>query len=143
MQRACDGCTKCCEGWLAGTIHGKNMFPGRPCHFMGKAGCTIYADRPENPCKTFECEWLTNPELPEWAKPAQCNAIIHRKTWRDAQGVLRWYYNIVEAGEPLRSSVLSLMIQHCLINRSDLRYEIEGGSNWIGSPEFVEHMTSR
>ena len=45
--RSCDGCTKCCEGYLAGEIQGKQMGFGKPCFLVeiGK-GCNDYENRP-------------------------------------------------------------------------------------------------
>lgn len=78
-MRECNGCTACCEGWLSGEAHGHYFQPGRPCHFKCEGGCSIYEKRPENPCKTFICEWLVNPELPEWMKPSVSKVITMKK----------------------------------------------------------------
>jgi len=41
-ERTCGGCTACCDGWLTGNILGHELAPGKPCHFRGDGGCTIY-----------------------------------------------------------------------------------------------------
>ena len=68
-KRECDGCTACCDGELILNIYGKR-YAGRPCQFNNGSGCTIYEDRPHNPCKTFECTWLRDTKyvFPEWLK---------------------------------------------------------------------------
>ena len=78
--RSCDGCTKCCEGYLTGEIQGKQMGLGQPCFLVqiGK-GCNDYENRPEFPCKAFQCEWLINESIPENLKPSFSNLIISTK----------------------------------------------------------------
>lgn len=84
-----------------------------------------------------------NEDIPEWMKPSEINAIVHRRTWRDKEGNLRWYLSVVEAGEVLQSKVLSWILQYCLHKQIDVKYEIEGGANWIGSQEFVAHLSEK
>src|SRR2546430_13952490 len=57
-RRQCGTCTACCDGWVAGKIRGHEMKPGQPCHFRGEGCCTIYAQRPVEPCRNFVCGWL-------------------------------------------------------------------------------------
>lgn len=130
-SRSCDECSKCCEGWFAGTAHGHSFYPGKPCHFLGK-GCTIYENRPEKPCKTFNCEWLVNNELPAWMRPDMCNAILKKRTHEGIE-----FYDLVEAGQKLDSAVLSWFIIWSLNNHKNLNYSINGGRNKIGAPEFL------
>ena len=81
-ERACDGCTRCCEGWLTGIAYGYEFYPGKKCHFLSSKNCTIYPIRPDNPCKTFQCQWKENlwkrnyqrksfsyTKRPSWNKP--------------------------------------------------------------------------
>lgn len=42
-------------------------------HFRG--GCTIYADRP-HACRTFECVWLMDPEMPHRFRPDQTKVML-------------------------------------------------------------------
>ena len=53
------------------------MWAGKACKHRTETGCGIYADRPENPCKIFQCGWL-NGTLPEDEsfKPNHCGAIV-------------------------------------------------------------------
>ena len=131
-MRTCDGCTKCCDGWLWGEAHGHKFYKGRPCHFIGPKGCTIYDSRPESPCRTFRCEWLINEDIPAWMKPDKINAIIVRRTRDDN----REYFEINEAGATLDVRVLSWFTSKIFEKDStikSIRWEVEGGWNqvWI------------
>jgi uncharacterized cysteine cluster protein YcgN (CxxCxxCC family) len=127
MSRSCDGCTKCCEGWLHGEAHKHFFWPGRPCHFKSQKGCSIYQNRPDNPCKSFKCEWLMNEVVPVWMKPDQINAIIVVRQEND-----KIFWEVSEAGSKLDSKVLSWLFM--LFHEGkipNLRYQIEGGWNSI------------
>jgi len=77
--RSCNGCTKCCEGWLSAEIYGYKMSPSEGgCKFLGHCGCSIYPVR-EQLCKAFQCGWKENCSLHENLKPDICNAIIMNK----------------------------------------------------------------
>ncbi len=76
--RDCNGCTKCCEGYLVTNVSGMEIGPGKgPCKFVRKNdGCSIHLARPYDPCKTFQCHWKENSNIPEWLKPSKVNAIM-------------------------------------------------------------------
>lgn len=131
-MRKCDGCTKCCEGWLHGSAHGKSFWPGRPCHFVGERSCTIYNKRPEDPCRIFSCEWLKNPEIPEWMKPDRDNLLIVDKK---IKGVKFW--KVLEAGQKIRVESLSWLINYALSTGINLEYAIGTGLYRIGSKDFL------
>jgi len=78
IGRACAGCTKCCDGWLSGSAYGYKFDAKNKCVFMNK-GCSIYPFRPDDPCKTFECQWKSNRALPEWLKPDKSGVILLKK----------------------------------------------------------------
>jgi len=130
-QRTCDGCTKCCEGTLRGKAHQHDFYPGKPCHFLGK-GCSIYANRPADPCTSYECVWLATDKLPMWMRPDLCHAIT---TFKIQDGIE--YYEVLEAGKQLDSAVLSWFVMWALNNKYNLMYEVQGGKNRIGSQEFL------
>lgn len=138
MTRQCGTCTKCCEGWLNAEALGYKFYQGKPCHFVSIGnGCSIYAKRPKDPCISFKCQWLQNTDIPEWLKPDQINAIIKVGEINNIQ-----YLSVIEAGEVLQSRVLSWLIQYVLSNQLNFVWQIEGGFNWIGSPEFQQVMQS-
>lgn len=132
MNRSCDGCTKCCEGWLEGSANGHAFFRGRPCFFLNK-GCSIYDTRPHTPCRDYKCSWLADNQFPEWMKPDLVNMIINQVVKDDIS-----YYVLVEAGSRLDVRVLSWMIQWALNTKKNLVYYIDSGMNKIGSEEFLK-----
>ena len=84
LKRECGDCTKCCEGFNSGAAYGHKFgnVDGvkTPCFFLEKGvGCTIYEDRPTNPCSTYKCEWLVNNDIPEEFKPNKSDVIVSRK----------------------------------------------------------------
>ena len=129
--RKCDSCSKCCDGWLHSSAYGHDFYPGKPCHFSCN-GCTIYADRPVDPCQTYQCEWLANDEFPAWMRPNLCNAIV---TKREHKGI--HYYDLAEAGQTLDATVLSWFVLWALNGKKNIMYRIKGSPTRIGSPEFL------
>ena len=130
--RTCDGCTTCCEGWLHGSAHGHKFYPGKPCHFLGK-GCTIYADRPKDPCEGYNCVWVDTDELPMWMRPDLSRVMVTRRVINGIE-----FYDVIEAGKPLEAKVLSWFVLWALNTKRNLLYSINGGANKIGSPAFLE-----
>jgi len=82
-MRECGDCTACCEGWLPD--ESLDMYAGQPCKHRIQGGCSIYSDRPENPCKTFRCAWLDEEAtFPEEMRPDLCGAIVLKaRYWRE------------------------------------------------------------
>jgi len=80
VSRPCDGCKKCCEGFLTIELPelGLHVKSGQTCPRLGKHGCNIYSLRPEL-CRQWECEWKSNLSIPSWLKPDQAGVIILRK----------------------------------------------------------------
>ena len=130
-QRTCDSCSKCCEGWLSGSAHGHEFYPGKPCFFLGK-GCSIYENRPKDPCEGYTCEWLRSEQLPMWMRPDLCGVIA---TLKQREGIP--YYSLVEAGKDMDAAVLSWFFQWAINNNHNLYYQVKGGANRIGSPAFM------
>lgn len=135
-NRKCGSCTKCCEGYLIGEALGYKFYKGRPCHFIaiGK-GCTVYAKRPKDPCVSYKCAWLTNEFIPEWIKPELSNVIIDN---REIEG--HSYIKLFEAGSTVSAKVLNWFIQYVIEKNINAVWELEGGLNWLGSPEFNQVM---
>ena len=136
-KRTCGTCTKCCEGYLSGEAFGHTFYPGKPCHFIaiGK-GCSIYDKRPQDPCVSYKCGWLTSEDIPEWMKPSDINAIIDM---RKIEGIE--YLSVIEAGETLKSEVLSWVIEFAISKGFNLLWQVNGFKHWIGSPEFQEKIS--
>lgn len=101
MDRSCGGCTKCCEGHLTANIYGYEMYPGKPCNFITKNGCSIYAMRPHNPCKDFKCVWKKNSKIPLEFKPNLVDMIMIETA---IDGIP--YVYIVSAGKEISLDIL-------------------------------------
>lgn len=135
-DRSCDGCTRCCEGWLTATIHGEDMYPGKPCQYVEEGvGCSIYNDRPKDPCKEFLCEWRVNDQIPLQFKPSISNSIILDKKIRNIP-----YYNIVQTGTEADPEFLSWLFMYCMTLSKNVRWEVNGKAFWFGSQEFVTEI---
>ena len=72
--KPCGDCTACCEGWLADASLG--MYPGKHCTNLENGECTIYEERPEHPCRSFNCMWRKTPFLSEEMRPDKSGAIV-------------------------------------------------------------------
>jgi len=136
--RQCGDCTKCCEGWLPGEVYGFKFFPGRYCHFLnktkGQGGCTIYKDRPLDPCKTFSCSWLLHPEIfPEWLKPEKSKIIISIQKHKEFE-----YYEFKPCGQEMSVKVLDWLLEFWLTHKVNVVYFIEGSRRRLGSEAFVK-----
>jgi hypothetical protein len=130
--RKCDGCSECCKGWLAGEAYGHSFYPGKKCFYLQET-CSIYETRPVNPCQTYKCHWLASEDLPMWMRPDLCNAVV---THRNVNGIE--FYDVIETGKPLQADVLSWMTVWALNNKKNIRYQVNGGRNKIGTKEFLE-----
>jgi len=125
-KRTCDSCTKCCQGTLTGKAYGHDFAPGKPCFFVGEKGCTIYADRPENPCVSFKCEWLAADYLPMWMRPDLSKVIAVRRQFDDGE-----WLELYESGQKMDSGVLSWILIWAANNKKNVRYQIDGGWHWV------------
>ena len=105
MDRSCDGCTKCCEGHLTANIYGYEMYPGKPCHFVSKNGCSIYSSRPYDPCKGFRCVWKQNSAVPDQFKPDIIGIIMINNYLEDTH-----YIYLASAGSDVTVDVLDWAI---------------------------------
>jgi hypothetical protein len=137
MDRTCGTCTKCCEGYLYGEVRGLKFYPGMPCHFKGDGCCTIYPDRPKKQCQDFNCLWLTDDRLPSWMKPDKSDVILV-KVQTDRHEFVEAY----EAGSKIDSTILNRLLQYAMHHNLNLLYQVGGGWNAIGTPEFLaDHGT--
>jgi len=143
MTRQCGECTKCCEGYLHGESDlimrdGKTFkLGGTPCPILQiGVGCGEYENRPQNPCRGFQCEWLRQPDVyPEEMRPDRVGAIF---SLQDVEGVQ--YLRVTEAGKVLDAEVLSHAVKITLLNRYNLYWEVNGKIHWFGNKDFVQIM---
>lgn len=142
-ERACDGCTSCCEGWLSANIYGTTMAPKIPCTFLSKEqGCSIYNNRPFNPCQVFYCHWKSNLDVPEHFKPSiSKNIMVYRKHTNGLYSL-----DIVEAGKPISLEILNwAMVQFRKKKVDSVRWFMEYNTkiNYISRDEkFIDLMDS-
>lgn len=136
VVRECGTCTKCCEGHLASVINGKPMYPGNPCIILqiGK-GCGDYENRPVQPCRTFECEWLVNPAVPEILKPEHSGVII---TWQKINDMR--FLKMTKAPNEPNTDATTWFIKYLLMNGINGAWDSDTKKYWVGSPEFMAMM---
>ena len=112
------------------------MSPGNPCPFVIKeVGCNDYANRPVEPCVTFQCEWRRNPYFDEWLSPINSQAIFTRQV---IEGIS--YLALVSAGKPLDAKVLTWGMKHAKDHQVNFSWVIDGHRSWIGTTAFCEIM---
>lgn len=71
--KSCGPCGLCCKVFAVEEL-AKPM--GAMCaHRSPAAGCSIYADRPAS-CRSFECVWLMDPEMPHRFRPDQTRVVL-------------------------------------------------------------------
>lgn len=133
VDRACSGCRMCCEGWLSGEAYGHDFYPGKPCHFLNKSGCSIYIIRPENPCKTFKCHWKTNTRVPEWMRPDLSGIILVQRyieTYR--------YILLVASARPVKDEVYEWCQAHSETGTNLVARTATGPRIFSKDPEFIK-----
>lgn len=135
--RQCDGCTVCCEGWLLGEVYGKKFYPGSPCHFKGEKCCSIYEDRPDYPCKKYKCEWLRNPDIPEWMKPNLSKVLITKKYNKEKGNEFLF---VKEMGEKIDSTVLNWLFQYFLKKEISILIEVNGWEYYYESNQSKKYF---
>ncbi|HEX4511473.1 MAG TPA: hypothetical protein VH328_15405 [Burkholderiaceae bacterium] len=131
--RSCGECAKCCEGWLSGTVYGHAFSPGRPCFFLEKT-CSIYPDRPLDPCRNYRCAWLAEEIFPMWMKPSLANVILTKR--EDAQSKAA-YYIADQAGDTFDVRALQWLLDWAKESGANLEYRLNGEVKRLGAPEFV------
>ena len=134
-EKTCNGCVACCSGALHGQAHGHAFWKGRPCHFMENNGCSIYEERPEVPCKSYQCGYLIYDWMPHWMRPDLSGVIL---TPRLTEKNKIPYVEVVESRGKITPEVLSFIFM-CYVNGhfKALTYQVDGGVNRIGSNDFL------
>jgi hypothetical protein len=132
--RSCDGCTKCCDGWLVANIAGEEMYPGKPCKFVEQGvGCTIYDNRPEKLCEAFECSWKASNFVPEKFSPKNTGQILSHQTIDGIDYLLMSY-----AGTRIDAEFLSWFVTYVVGNQLNAAWEVDGEWHLLGTPMFVQ-----
>lgn len=147
LTRECGDCTMCCEGFLPANIHGYEMKPGAPCHFVQQGtcnGCTIYEDRP-NVCKKYECLWKSSPAaVPEWMKPNRSDVILSVKVVTDDDGEQHEFIQMREGYNTVRGDVLNWILRLGFNGDGAVNLEYEVGRHWYfyGNAKWIQYMIS-
>ena len=72
--RACGTCSLCCK--LIGIAALDKPIDQWCPHCAKSGGCSIYATRPDE-CRTFNCEWLVNPNVGDAWQPTRAKMVLH------------------------------------------------------------------
>jgi hypothetical protein len=68
-----------------------------------------------------------------WMRPDMSNALITRRQHENLE-----FFEVTECGKKMDASVLSWLVIWALNNGKNLKYQIAGGWNRIGTKEFME-----
>ena len=134
-MRDCNGCTKCCEGYLPAVVKGFPISPNG-CRFLEvNVGCTIYEDRPERPCKTYKCFWVNNEIVPDNLKPSLTNMIISRSD------VLGFKELVLIPAGGYSEELVDWFAQHVKENNINATWQKDGQQFFSGSEEYIAKRT--
>ena len=141
VARKCSECTACCDGWLKINVRGRDVFPGSPCPFSVAHQCSIYEERPVDPCQQFVCGWLMdNSPLPEWMRPDKANLILLPANfqWRGIP-----VHVAVAVGARPKDKAINWLKDFCRKSHRPLIFQMH--DEWIayGSPQFQTEMAAR
>ncbi|MDG6779113.1 hypothetical protein QCB44_10385 [Thiomicrorhabdus sp. zzn3] len=129
MQRSCQPCTACCDGWVQIKVKGCEAYPGHPCPHSTGQGCDDYENRPVNPCQQFECAWVKqDSHLPDDFRPNECGALV-------IDGVLQWQGLTVDLAVPVGREIpektLEWLMQFAEQNMRPLIYQQQDPSSLV------------
>lgn len=133
MFKECGSCVKCCDGTLAGMVKGHAMYPGKSCFFLKIGGtCGDYENRPQSPCRDYKCLWLEDPNVPDFMKPENANAVIDLEQHKGT-----WYLRLNKTDKPYSAEVLTYAINYAQSkNISFIWTDQNNGFNYIGDKSF-------
>lgn len=137
VNRECGDCNLCCHGWLYAEVFDQVLSYGSPCHYVGCNGCTVYEQRPEDPCRTYKCVWLKDGLLPEWFKPNKSNLICTWRRWKNGDE-LDYYIDVAECGGHMQAKHLQWLLDLSDNQGINLIYTVEGKRHYKGSDEFIK-----
>ena len=140
-ERICGTCTACCDGWLQIEVRGHPVRRGKPCPFSVEHRCSIYAERPQHPCREFICGWLAaSSPLPEWMRPDKSDMIMLAANfiWHGLPVDVA-----VAAGDRPKKKALDWLMKFSSEKRRLLIYQI--GEDWFafGPPAFQAEISER
>lgn len=134
-KRECGDCTLCCDGLIPGESYGEKFGNYVPCFFVESGlGCTIYEDRPVNPCQKFKCQWLANPDIPEEYKPNKVGFVTLKKG--------RSYYLLIPVENGASEEYVEWMKKYIEENNANLsyRFHLDDDPMFIGSERLKQTL---
>ncbi len=138
-KRECGTCTACCDGWVEGTIRGRVMKAGVPCHFRGEGCCTIYEERPQEPCRNFICGWMMRGSpFPDSFRPDRLGVMMVPTRWRGKPAFI-----LRSAPRDPDEELLGWMRAFSVDTGIPFFYESRGERFGFGPPEFQREMLEK
>lgn len=143
-DRTCGDCTACCLGWLSGKAYDKEFYPGNPCFYVCKTGCSIYENRPHDPCVTYKCSWILNPdEFPEWMQPNQSKVIPTTRSWFDVDGNENEYIEFISTGELMSVTTYHWIMKFHFRTKVPVTVQVESDFGIYGPEDFVQFILNQ
>ena len=139
MSKTCDECTECCTGTLAGEVQGHRFDNTKACFFLKNNKCSIYATRPDDPCRNYSCMWINDESMPDFMRPDKSNVVLTQKAFGDI-----FYIDAREAArKSMTTTVLSNLIAYAFHTNQNLVYYVAGRCYWLGGEQFMKIMNQR
>jgi hypothetical protein len=133
-SRSCDGCTKCCDGTLNTEVFDQRLYPGSPCKYVAfDVGCTVHEERPEYPCRIFQCQWIEDDSLPAWIKPSISGVIIMTK---EVDGIP--FVQMTSGIHPPTVETLSWFFTWAKSKYENVYWTLGTAFYYLGSQEFCD-----
>jgi hypothetical protein len=141
VKRQCGDCTACCDGRMVLDIFGKR-YSGRPCHYVGEKGCTIYKHRPNDPCRIFNCGWLRDKDFkyPEFLKPNKSGFIL--LDWKKTKTGIPFIIAIA-GRDGYSNEALFWLLDYCSENNLNIEFMLQKTKHYIGSKEFRDYYKNK
>ncbi len=115
------------------------MYPGKPCQFVEVGvGCSIYKDRPKEPCKLFECSWKASDFVPEQFSPKNTGQLLCAQRIDNID-----YLCSVYAGKEIQPDYLSWLVGFAVARQLNVEWFVDGMSYALGSPDFLRARERR
>jgi hypothetical protein len=115
------------------------MYPGKPCHFLQiGVGCTIYDERPADPCKGYLCGWMKDLDIPDFMKPEIANCILD---YRSDDGFE--YLHLSPCEIPYTAKTLSWCLNYARSKNINFSWYLEGELYFTGNQDFIDAMNKK
>lgn len=130
MSKKCGTCTKCCDGTtVGGVIYGHAYGNRIPCYFLDISNqkCGIYENRPDHPCKSYQCMWLKYEDVPLWMKPEHAGVTVSAMEYNNNKFLI-----LNAQTNDYSAKILSYVINYAEKNNMNLIYDLAWRSgSWV------------